>query len=673
LAIIAFIIVFFEGVIMRIKLSCLLSAFIITSLALSANENTQLPIKKVSLFSSGIGYFERAGEVTSSVNLTLPFETSAMDDALKSLIVYDPATNAPIVSYASDNLQKTLSSFKINLSANPSIAQILASLKGAEIEIYAPGKIIGKIIGVETKNILKDGATTQESFLSIFTQNKIELISLKEIVSYAFTDKNISRDLARALDVILNFRQNTKYVNIYLPSSQKRLVSIGYVIPAPVWKTTYRLDLFGKKPFLQGWAIVDNAGDSDWRDVELSLVVGRPASFTQPLYAPYFLSRPILPLSIAGVARARSYDTGFLQDEVSDDYNMAFYETASPAQRMQESVFAKPSAKSAYDVPNSKSAGEQFVFTLKNPVTLERGQSAMFPFVQGDLKARKVSIFTHISQGTNTNPALGAEIINNLELKLPAGAISVYDGDSYAGDALMNFLADGEKRFISYGDDLALIGTVSHSSSVLFEGVKISKGVLSITEKTIYEKTYTIKNNDKIDKNIILEHPFIADTKLVNPIKYAEKTASSYRFEFVSPAGKELKYSVKEERPNTSITRIANMDYANIIAFSTNKNFSKSVKTALQEAAKLMSNLKYQEDSLKRAKNLLQNNINEQERVRKNIEAVGSESTVGKEYVKKLTALDIDIEKTFKQISEIEADIIKAQQVFNDYIEGLEL
>ncbi|MDR1008415.1 MAG: hypothetical protein LBL65_07670 [Campylobacteraceae bacterium] len=658
---------------MRIKLSCLLSAFIITSLALSANENTQLPIKKVSLFSSGIGYFERAGEVTSSVNLTLPFETSAMDDALKSLIVYDPATNAPIVSYASDNLQKTLSSFKINLSANPSIAQILASLKGAEIEIYAPGKIIGKIIGVETKNILKDGATTQESFLSIFTQNKIELISLKEIVSYAFTDKNISRDLARALDVILNFRQNTKYVNIYLPSSQKRLVSIGYVIPAPVWKTTYRLDLFGKKPFLQGWAIVDNAGDSDWRDVELSLVVGRPASFTQPLYAPYFLSRPILPLSIAGVARARSYDTGFLQDEVSDDYNMAFYETASPAQRMQESVFAKPSAKSAYDVPNSKSAGEQFVFTLKNPVTLERGQSAMFPFVQGDLKARKVSIFTHISQGTNTNPALGAEIINNLELKLPAGAISVYDGDSYAGDALMNFLADGEKRFISYGDDLALIGTVSHSSSVLFEGVKISKGVLSITEKTIYEKTYTIKNNDKIDKNIILEHPFIADTKLVNPIKYAEKTASSYRFEFVSPAGKELKYSVKEERPNTSITRIANMDYANIIAFSTNKNFSKSVKTALQEAAKLMSNLKYQEDSLKRAKNLLQNNINEQERVRKNIEAVGSESTVGKEYVKKLTALDIDIEKTFKQISEIEADIIKAQQVFNDYIEGLEL
>jgi hypothetical protein len=661
---------------MKMKLSCLLAAFIITNVTLGASENAQLPITKVSLFSSGIGYFERAGKVEGSVNLTLPFETTAMNDALKSLIVYDPATSAPVVNYSSDNLQKTLSSFKIDLSANPNVAQILTSLKGAEIEIHVPDKITGKIIGVETKNVLKDGATTQESFLSIFTQNKIELIPLKEIVSYAFIDKEISQDLARALDVIFNFRQNTKYVNIYLPSSEKRSVYIGYVIPAPVWKTAYRLDLSGKKPFLQGWAIVDNAGDSDWKNIELSLVVGRPASFTQPLYAPYFLTRPTLPLFTAGVAQTRSYDTGFLQDE-SEDYNKAFYESVSPSPRMQDSLLAKPisakMSKSAYDVTDSKSAGEQFIFTLKNPITLERGQSAMFPFVQGNLNARKVSIFTHIPQGTSVNPALGAEIINNLELKLPAGAISVYDSGSYAGDALVSFLANGEKRFISYGDDLALIGTVSHSSSALFESVKISKGVLSMSEKTIYEKIYTIKNNDKIDKNVILEHPFIVDTKLVAPTKYAEKTVSSYRFEFVSPAGKELRYSVKEERPNISTIRIANMDYSNIIAFSTNKNFSKSVKTALQEAAKLMSDLKYQEDNLKRFKNLLQNNINEQERVRKNIEAVGSESTVGKEYVKKLTALDIDIENTFKQISEIEASIIKAQQAFNDYVERLEL
>jgi hypothetical protein len=653
---------------MCLKPSLFLCTLILGSITvINANtlENVELPVKRVSLFSSGVGYFEHAGKVTGSVNLMLPFENAAMDDVLKSLLIYDSATNAPMVSYSSDNLQKTLSSFKIDLSANPSVAQILSSLKGAEIEIYAPDKITGKIIGIETKSVIKEGASAQQEFLSIFTQNKIELIPLQKITSYAFTDKKISQDLARALDIMLNFKQNTKYVNVYLPSSKKRSVSIGYVIPAPVWKAAYRLDLGNKKPFLQGWAIVDNAGNSDWKNVELSLVVGRPTSFTQPLYAPYFLKRPTLPLSIAGVAQAQSYDAGFA--------DALLYESiaAAPSNKMFAAKLDSGLSRSAYDTTSSKSAGEHFVFTLKNPITLERRQSAMFPFTQGDIKARKVSIFTHISQGSSINPSLGAEITNTLGLKLPAGAISVYDGSSYAGDALTDFLADGEKRFISYGDDLTLLGTLSYSSSTHFSGVKISQGTLSITEKITYEKIYTIKNNDKADKNIILEHPFIDGAKLIGPSKYAEKTASFYRFEFTAPAGKELKYSVKEEKPEVFVTHITNMDYSTISAFSTNKNFSKAVKNALSEATRLMADIQAKKDELEEAKRTYQDKLNEQERTRKNIDTVGSESVVGKDYIKKLTALDGEIDEKFKNIEKIQKSLQKAQEAFESYVANL--
>ncbi|MDR0666924.1 MAG: hypothetical protein LBF71_05900 [Campylobacteraceae bacterium] len=647
---------------------CALILGSITAINADTLKNVELPVKRISLFSSGVGYFERAGEVTGLANLTLPFENAAMDDVLKSLIVHDPSTNAPIVSYSSDNLQKTLSSLKINLSSNPSIAQILASLKGAEIEIYAPNKITGKIIGVETKSVVKEGAAVQQEFLSIFTQNKIVLVSLQDIASYSFSDKTISQDLARALDVILNFRQNAKYVNVYLPSSKKRSVFVSYVIPVPVWKAAYRLDLDGKKPFLQGWAIVDNAGDSDWKDVELSLIVGRPTSFTQPLYTPYFLTRPVLPLSIAGFAQARSYDTGFAAAE-----EMFYESAAAPLSKMSAAKSDSGINRSVYDTTSSKSAGEHFAFTLKNPITLERRQSAMFPFAQGDIKARKVSIFTHIPQNTAVNPALGAEITNALGLKLPAGAISVYEGGSYAGDALTDFLADGEKRFISYGDDLTLLGTVSHSSSALFSSVKISKGVLAVTEKITYEKTYAIKNSGKADKNIILEHPFTYDAKLIQPSKYAEKTASSYRFEFVSPAGKELKYIVKEEKPNISYTRIADMDYAAVVLFSTNKNFSKEVKNALAEAAKLMSEVKTQKSRLEEVKRAHQDKLSEQDRIRQNIHTVGSESTVGKDYIKKLTALDDEIDKISETINKTAENLQKAQKEFDKYISDLEI
>ena len=45
----------------------------------------------------------------------------------------------------------------------------------------------------------------------------------------------------------------------------KRKVQVGYVIEAPIWKTSYRLVLDDKeKPYLQGWAMVENPTDEDW-------------------------------------------------------------------------------------------------------------------------------------------------------------------------------------------------------------------------------------------------------------------------------------------------------------------------------------------------------------------------------------------------------------------------
>ncbi|MDR1614917.1 MAG: DUF4139 domain-containing protein [Campylobacteraceae bacterium] len=652
---------------MQIKLSRLLLVFIITGAALDADIVAQLPIKKVSLFSSGVGYFERSGELQGSVKLLLPFETAAINDALKSLIVYDPASDAPLVSYASEDLQKTLSELKINLSGNPSITQILHSLKGAELEIYAPDKIVGKIIGTQVNR------EKNYDELSLLVNNNIHVVPLNNVTSYKFTDAKISQDLTLALDTILNHRQNVKNLYLYLPSSKKRNVSISYVIPAPVWKSTYRLDLSNARPFLQGWAIVDNAGDSDWENVELSLIVGRPVSFTQPLYTPYFLNRPSLPLSIAGFAEAKTYESGFQSSKQAQ--NKVAYKTMALAEAAAAPTMDADYALSNvdYDTPESKSAGEQFVFTLKNPVVLKHKESAMLPFVQSNLKARKVSIFTHIPQGVSVNPSLGAELTNDLGLKLPAGPIAVYEGGTFAGDALIEFFGENEKRFISYGDDLAVKGTVAYSSKSRFDSVKISKGVMTITEKMVYEKVYTLKNSDKKSRDIILEHPFTADANLITPAKYAEKTSSAYRFEFTLPPNRELKYSVKEERPIQNTILIAQMDYTVIAAFSTNKDFPSSVKNVLKEAAKLMNTVTAEKGKLSNAQNALAESISEQGRIRQNITAVGNGSPQGQEYIKRLTALDVEIDKINADMDKIEKSLQKAHKAFDDYVANLDI
>ncbi len=84
----------------------------------------------------------------------------------------------------------------------------------------------------------------------------------------------------------------------------QRRVRIGYVVETPVWKTSYRLILDEKASKLQGWAIVENQTDSDWNNVQLSLVSGRPISFIMDLYQPLYVPNRDVP------ARARPAGNG---------------------------------------------------------------------------------------------------------------------------------------------------------------------------------------------------------------------------------------------------------------------------------------------------------------------------------------------------------------------------
>ncbi|MDR2078252.1 MAG: hypothetical protein LBP74_00840, partial [Treponema sp.] len=294
---------------------------------------TSIPLRKISLFSSGVAYFEHRGDVSGDQVVRLPFNQNAVNDALKSLVINDPGSSSPSVRYASEQtLYRTLRSLKIDLSGNPGAAEILQNLRGAEIRVNTPSAVTGRILGVEYRHLQQssprradvqtgggnyNGEPAQEAWLSLATEQDIRVMAVRDIISFSFTDPHMNRDLERALDLLLTSRDTeTRLLTISLPGARRRAVSLSDVIPAPVWKVSYRLDLSQEQhrttgSMLQGWAIVDNDGDTDWIDVELSLVTGRPVSFVHPLSPPYDLSRPTLPLAIAGIAEAETYDSGW--------------------------------------------------------------------------------------------------------------------------------------------------------------------------------------------------------------------------------------------------------------------------------------------------------------------------------------------------------------------------
>src|SRR5207245_6998885 len=101
-----------------------------------------------------------------------------------------------------------------------------------------------------------------------------------------------------------------KAVSIAFSGEGKRQVKVGYVVENPIWKTSYRLVLDKQKkaaPYLQGWAVVENPTDEDWKDVRMALVSGRPISFQMNLYDPLFIKRPVVEPELFASLRPVAY------------------------------------------------------------------------------------------------------------------------------------------------------------------------------------------------------------------------------------------------------------------------------------------------------------------------------------------------------------------------------
>src|ERR1035438_5070457 len=75
-----------------------------------------LPIKQVVLFNSGVGYFQREGEVDGDTRVQLSFPVGDINDLLKSLVFQDPKGRIGTVNYdSSDPIDKILRSFALDL------------------------------------------------------------------------------------------------------------------------------------------------------------------------------------------------------------------------------------------------------------------------------------------------------------------------------------------------------------------------------------------------------------------------------------------------------------------------------------------------------------------------------------------------------------------------------
>jgi len=281
-----------------------------------AGNPTDVPVKVVVLFSSGVGYFEHIGTVKGDSSTELRFKTQQINDILKSLVLQDTGNGkvSTIVYPSQDPIGKTLSSFQVDISKNPPLGELLNQLRGAKVKVsVGPEMISGTILGLEKRQKAVEKGQIEIWQLNLISGATVRSIPLEEVTRLDLEDPALQEELTKALTALAEARgQDKKPVTINFQGEGERLVRVGYVVETPIWKTSYRL-LFGQqnaKPMLQGWAIVENQTDNDWNDIELSLVSGRPISFIQELYQPLYIPRPVVQPELFASLRPQTYEAG---------------------------------------------------------------------------------------------------------------------------------------------------------------------------------------------------------------------------------------------------------------------------------------------------------------------------------------------------------------------------
>ncbi len=636
-----------------------------------------IPLKKVTLYSSGVAHYLHEGTVSGSGEIELLFSPEQINDVLKSLVVMDPSAKKLSVNYQSkDTLQKTLESLKTDLSSSVTLYDILKSQKGAEIELFTPKPITGKILSVDKNRTEGSGETF---FISLVSKDGIHVIAFSDIRSFKFTDEKRNEDLNTALDLILNASANNrKKLGINIEAQGERKIKLSYVMEAPVWKASYRLDMGLDKAAFQAWAIVDNSTDLDWKNIILTLTTGRPVAFRQNLYAPYYTERPEIPLAIAQAAEAEVFDSG--------DYEETKSYAPSAMPLMERSIMSKGESKtlsrgnsyyndSAYfenQIEAGKS-GEMFAFTPSKPVTLERQKSMMIPLTLASIPAEKFSVFSSIPYNESVNPKFCISIENKSGLKLPAGPITVFDGGEYVGDALLEFLPEGEKRLIAYGDDIEITGRKTDSTLKNIETVKITDGILHTVYKQIQNTKYSIRNADKNDRTIIIEHQKWAGFELVTKDNLAETAGNKYRFKLKAKSGINSDIEIKESRIYMETHKIAEMNSETYIYYTTNSEIPENIRKTFEAIIKEKEKISEKRNILNELKKHSENISKEQDRIRKNLEAVGSETQQGAEFLNKLLKLETELDSLKNNISAAEKDLQKAESDFIKFLKKIKI
>ena len=705
------------------KLKKLLAGAILALVLISPMVNAQTaeekekaapPVKKIVLYKHGMGYFERSGPIKDNAVITLDFKTDQMQDLLTSLYAIDMGGKITSIGYDSkDPIDKQLENILIRVPEGSALTQFVSQLKGVKVEIKVGTETArGSILGIEPVSQKMDNAVlTAFKVILLREDGAIQPFNLFDVSSMKILDARIQEDLQRILDIYKNSKYtDRKQVRIQTVGKGERNIQIGYLIEMPIWKTSYRLILAEEptaKPYLQGWAIMENPTDEDWKDVNISFVAGNPISFKLDLYTSYYPQRPVINLAsiiplVGGLIAMDKFAQGDMESEAFDTNSPlkegGVYDTVAigggyggsrsgSRKRMEKDKMNAPAdpgmmpapsmsqmlANSVSSIASGVQIGELFAYESKSPISVGRRQAAMVPIVTEYMDGSKILYY----RGSVSPKLMNAFYLNNSsKLTLETGPINLFEGSTAVGEGLLKqSLQPGMKEIIPFAIEAGCaIETIGKDEYKPIHKASFVNGVMVLRQFYLKATTYKCANKSPRGFTFYLDHPKSGGYALIDTVKPEEEVAGHYRFKMDLAVGKTLEFKVVEQLEVSSQIYVQNQSMDQIRFYLEQSYLSGKVKGLLKDVVGFMNAIAEQERVIQDAKNETEKLVKDQARYRQNMQILNTnnpkESEKRAEYLERLTKIEERLEKLDNMIRETTEKQRLIQAELNQKVQG---
>jgi hypothetical protein len=697
-----------------------------------APKASELPITRVALYKNGVGFFEHAGRVTGDQAVTIDFTSAQLNDVLQSLTAID--LNGGRISGADYNsttpLEQQLKTLPLALDADPSDVDFYNAIRGARVQVSGPGvSITGRLLSIDLRqpnapspNPANAQPPASLRFITVISEaGQTRTVELTPATSVTLLDTSLHTDVTRYLELLASTRnQGLRHLTLLDRGQGNRDLRVSYISEVPVWKSTYRI-LFtdAKSPAatatVQGWSVVDNTTGTDWTNVHLDLIAGAPQSFIQPLSIPYYARRPEIPLPAEAQLAPQTHDSGVIEMLKQDGAPPAVSGVtgistgvgagagiAGGVRRQQVTVgqganqimvdgftggnlplngrnidslsdsteFQALAAASLAPATTTAAFDDFFEYTLTDPITIRKNESALVPILQTKLPIERVTLWSP----SEPVPLRALWVTNSSTLTLDRGSFSIVENGSFGGEGLLDAIHPGEKRLLSYAADQAVhIDNQQGAGQHHLRSIVIAKGILTEHYRDVVERDYGIRNAAPEARTVVIEHPrthgyqLHADTTS----KPDETLPNAYRFRVQVPAGATVHLKVAESHAYPRSIQVGNINDQQIKVLIAEMGGQMGSQAGDQPA--LLTQLQPILDAqravadLNARKNVLNAQLNnlrgEEERQRANIVALkDADKLAQKRFVDELGRIEDQILDLQKQQTALDAQLTAAQQ-----------